>query len=84
MSVPGAEGLGIVPVQRAEGIVPVQRAERVVHRITVLGAGTMGHGIAHAAIVAGYETTMYDVAEPALDSGRRGIAAVVEKGVEIA
>ena len=30
-------------------------------RVAVLGAGTMGHGIAHAAIAAGYDTTLYDV-----------------------
>ena len=52
-------------------------------RITVLGAGTMGHGIAHAAIAAGYETQMYDVASAALEKGRSAIDAVVKKGVEL-
>src|SRR5207245_3324627 len=45
--------------------------------------GTMGHGIAHASIVAGYETTMYDVAQAAVDAGCRAIAAIVDKGVEL-
>lgn len=52
-------------------------------RITVLGAGTMGHGIAHAAIAGGYVTRMYDVAQPALDSGRAAIEQIVRKGVEL-
>ena len=38
----------------------------------MLGAGTMGHGIAHAAIAAGYEHSMYDVSTAALDKGRGG------------
>ena len=37
-----------------------------IRRLTVLGAGTMGHGIAHAAIAAGYETWLFDVSAPAL------------------
>jgi 3-hydroxyacyl-CoA dehydrogenase len=31
--------------------------------VTVLGAGTMGHGIAHAAMAAGYDTGLYDVSD---------------------
>src|SRR5262245_37075112 len=52
-------------------------------RITVIGAGTMGHGIAHAAMMAGYETTMYDVAQAALDRGCASIAAIIDKGVDL-
>ncbi len=51
-------------------------------RIAVLGAGTMGHGIAHAAIAGGYETRMYDVSEAAIAKGRDAIAQIVTKGVE--
>ena len=54
-----------------------------IQRITVLGAGTMGHGIAHAAIAAGYETRMYDVSTAALDKGRGAIDDIVKKGVEL-
>jgi 3-hydroxybutyryl-CoA dehydrogenase len=54
-----------------------------ISRITVLGAGTMGHGIAHAAIAAGYETRMYDVSQPAVDKGRAAIEQIVRKGVEL-
>ena len=54
-----------------------------VRRITVLGAGTMGHGIAHAAIAGGYETRMYDVSEEAVEKGRVAIEHIVRKGVEL-
>jgi 3-hydroxybutyryl-CoA dehydrogenase len=52
-------------------------------RIAVIGAGTMGHGIAHAAIAAGYETAMFDVSAAALEKGRAAIEAIVAKGVEL-
>src|SRR5205814_10435576 len=51
--------------------------------ITVLGAGTMGHGIAHAAIAGGYDTRMYDVSEAAVGKGRDAIAQIVRKAVEL-
>ena len=54
-----------------------------IRRITVLGAGTMGHGIAHAAIAGGYETRLYDVAESSLDKGRAAIETIVRRGVEL-
>jgi 3-hydroxybutyryl-CoA dehydrogenase len=54
-----------------------------IRRIAVLGAGTMGHGIAHAAIAAGYETRMYDVTTVAVDNGRAAIEQIVHKGVEL-
>jgi 3-hydroxybutyryl-CoA dehydrogenase len=52
-------------------------------RIAVLGAGTMGHGIAHAAVVSGYDTVMFDVSAAALEKGRAAIAGIVAKGVEL-
>jgi 3-hydroxybutyryl-CoA dehydrogenase len=52
-------------------------------RITVLGAGTMGHGIAHAAIAGGYETRLYDVTDAAVAKGRASIDHIVKKGVEL-
>ena len=54
-----------------------------INRITVLGAGTMGHGIAHAAIAAGYHTTLYDVAMTSLDRGREAIEAIAVRGVAL-
>jgi 3-hydroxybutyryl-CoA dehydrogenase len=54
-----------------------------VRTITVLGAGTMGHGIAYAAVAGGYETRMYDVSESAVEKGRTAIEAIARKGVEL-
>jgi 3-hydroxybutyryl-CoA dehydrogenase len=54
-----------------------------IRRITVLGAGTMGHGIAHAAITGGYQTRMYDVSDTAVQKGRAAIDGVINKGVEL-
>jgi 3-hydroxybutyryl-CoA dehydrogenase len=52
-------------------------------RITVLGAGTMGHGIAHASVAGGYATRMYDVSDAAVAKGRASIDQIVGKGVEL-
>jgi 3-hydroxybutyryl-CoA dehydrogenase len=50
--------------------------------LAVLGAGTMGHGIAHAAIVAGYRTRLYDPSPAALDRAKAAIQTIVEQGVD--
>ena len=55
----------------------------MINRITVLGAGTMGHGIAHAAIAGGYDTRMYDVSDDAVAKGRASIEQIVKRGVEL-
>jgi 3-hydroxybutyryl-CoA dehydrogenase len=52
-------------------------------KIAVLGAGTMGHGIAHAAIAGGYDTRMYDVSDIPVAKGRAAIEQIVRKGVEL-
>ncbi len=54
-----------------------------IRRVAVLGAGTMGHGIAHAAIAGGYETRMYDVSKAAVEKGRAAIEQIGRKGVEL-
>jgi 3-hydroxybutyryl-CoA dehydrogenase len=51
-------------------------------RIAVLGAGTMGHGIAHAAVSAGYETILYDVSAESLEKALNAIATIVARGLE--
>jgi 3-hydroxybutyryl-CoA dehydrogenase len=51
--------------------------------ITVLGAGTMGRGIAHVAAVAGYQTRLYDTAEGALQNAQGTIRRNLAKGVEL-
>ena len=54
-----------------------------VKTVAVLGAGTMGHGIAHAAMAAGFDTVLYDVSQPQLDKGRSAIDAVIQKGIDL-
>jgi 3-hydroxyacyl-CoA dehydrogenase len=44
-----------------------------VRTVTVLGAGTMGHGIAHAAAASGFTTRLYDVSAAQLEKARRQI-----------
>jgi 3-hydroxybutyryl-CoA dehydrogenase len=54
-----------------------------IRRVTVLGAGTMGHGIAHAAIAGGYDTRMYDVSDAAVAKGRSAVEQILRKSVEL-
>ena len=54
-----------------------------VSHVSVLGAGTMGHGIAHAAIAAGYDTRLYDVSDEQLEKGWNRISEVLTKAVEL-
>ena len=48
----------------------------------VLGAGTMGHGIAHVLAQAGVDTRLYDVAAGQVERGLASVRANFEKGVE--
>jgi 3-hydroxybutyryl-CoA dehydrogenase len=57
--------------------------DHTIRRIAVLGAGTMGHGIAHAAVSAGYDTRLFDVASSSLEKARAAIDGIVARGVEI-
>ena len=54
-----------------------------IQSIAVLGAGTMGRGIAQVAAAAGYETRLYDVEQSLLDAARGRIAKNLDKGVEL-
>lgn len=51
--------------------------------IAVLGAGTMGRGIAHVAALAGYETQLFDVEAAALDRAEQSIHKNLDKGVAL-
>jgi 3-hydroxybutyryl-CoA dehydrogenase len=53
-----------------------------VRRVAVLGAGTMGHGIAQAAAAAGYEVVLRDTEEGFVERGLRSIESNLSKGVE--
>ena len=51
--------------------------------VAVLGAGTMGHGIAQVCATAGLDTRLFDLDEDALSGALGKIAANLERGVEI-
>lgn len=51
--------------------------------VAVLGAGTMGHGIAQVAAAAGYPVRLYDADPDALRAGLDQIRANLDKGVEL-
>ena len=51
--------------------------------VAVIGAGTMGHGIAQAAAMAGCETVLCDVDAPRLERALARIEATLEKGVRL-
>jgi len=53
-----------------------------IHRIAVLGAGTMGHGIAQLAAQAGYETLLYDVSRQLAENGIWKISENLKVGVD--
>lgn len=53
-----------------------------VKTIAVIGAGTMGRGIAHAAAVAGFETILQDVSDAALAKAQQWIREALEAGVK--
>ncbi len=53
-----------------------------IRRIVVIGAGTMGHGIAHVAAAAGYDVWLNDVSAAAIDAGLAKVAANLQIGVQ--
>ncbi len=54
-----------------------------IRSIAVLGAGTMGHGVAHAAASSGFETRLYDVSDAQLAKARGQIDGILRKAVEL-
>ncbi len=50
-------------------------------KVSVIGAGTMGAGIAQVSALAGYQVILYDVADDVLTQSLDGIRASIEKGV---
>jgi 3-hydroxybutyryl-CoA dehydrogenase len=51
----------------------------LVENLAVLGAGTMGHGIAQAAIFAGYNVMIFDIDQGMLDKAEATIKGNIEK-----
>lgn len=60
--------------ERSDKVTSVQAAT-----VAVLGCGTMGAGIAQAALAAGYAVTLYDVSAAALERARERIGAGLGK-----
>ncbi len=56
---------------------------RPIETITVLGAGTMGRGIAHVSALAGYRTRLTDVKREILDSAHSTIEKNLDKGISL-
>ena len=54
-----------------------------IRTIAVLGAGTMGHGVAHAAAASGFQTRLYDVSDAQLAKARTQIDGILRKAVEL-
>lgn len=50
-------------------------------KIAVIGAGVMGRGIAHAAIISNHDVTLQDISAEALENAKKQIAADVEKAI---
>ncbi len=53
-----------------------------IRRVTVIGAGTMGHGIAQVAAAAGYDVVLQDISSEALARGLVAIRRNLQKGVD--
>ncbi len=57
-------------------------ASRVIQTISVLGAGTMGHGIAQVAAAAGYPVIIRDIDKESLARGIQAIERNLVKGIQ--
>ncbi|MCK6558812.1 3-hydroxyacyl-CoA dehydrogenase [candidate division KSB1 bacterium] len=53
-----------------------------IHRLAVIGAGTMGRGIAYASCLAGFATKLYDVADKILTQASAALLADFRKAVD--
>ncbi len=54
-----------------------------IRRVAVLGAGTMGHGIAQVVAMSGYSVTMYDIDMVSVETGLQRIRKNLDKGVQL-
>ncbi|MEX1363261.1 MAG: 3-hydroxyacyl-CoA dehydrogenase family protein [Nannocystaceae bacterium] len=53
-----------------------------IRTVAVIGAGTMGHGIAQVAASSGHATRLFDVEQDAVDRGLARVKANLDKGVD--
>lgn len=54
-----------------------------IKKIGVIGAGIMGHGIAHVAALGGFDVIMQDIAAEVLKKSLRSIEQKMEKGIQL-
>ena len=54
----------------------------MINHITVIGGGTMGRGIAYTAALAGFEVTLQDISNEAIENAREYIETLLNKNVE--
>jgi 3-hydroxybutyryl-CoA dehydrogenase len=59
----------------------MRRMRETIRNVTVLGAGTMGSGIAQTAALAGFRTVLFDVDPAALGRGLDRASSQIEEGV---
>jgi 3-hydroxybutyryl-CoA dehydrogenase len=53
-----------------------------IQHVTILGAGTMGHGIAQVTATVGLNTTLYDISPELVETGRNKIKSILESLVQ--
>jgi len=53
-----------------------------IHSVGIIGAGTMGNGIAQVVAVAGFKTVLLDIADEALKKGMASLTSSLERLVE--
>ena len=56
--------------------------ELLFNKIVIIGAGTMGRGIAQVCAMAGYTTILNDISEETLTAAHKQIVRNLSKGVE--
>jgi len=71
-----------VPGGDRDGRGSARSDDRAVRRVAVIGAGTMGSGIAQVAALGGYETVLQDVDQEAITRARQTIERNLARGVE--
>ena len=55
----------------------------MISKITVIGSGTMGNGIAQVSAMAGFETSLFDISKEQLDIAESKINKNLDKGFEL-
>lgn len=56
---------------------------KAIETIAVLGAGTMGHGIAHVAAASGFRVALYDISDDFVSRGLAKIRQNLDRGVSL-